>query len=132
MGIRKKYRIKKNEEFQKVFQGGRSTANRQFVVYVLDKPEQPYFRIGLSVSKKIGKAVVRNRVKRYIRQVILEMKEELAAGKDYIVIARIPTAEMDYFEVKKSLIHVFRKAGVIRFERDKRRCGDRREMEREV
>ena len=119
MGIRKKYRIKKNEEFQKVFQSGKSTANRQFVIYVLEKPGQPYFRIGLSVSKKVGKAVVRNRVKRYIRQVFLEMREELAAEKDYVIIARMPTAEMDYFEVKKSLTHVFKKAGVIRLERTK-------------
>ena len=66
--MEKKLRIKKNDEFQLVFQKGESFANRQFVVYVLDKPGQDYFRIGLSVSKKIGNAVVRNQVKRYIRQ----------------------------------------------------------------
>lgn len=113
LGIKKKYRIKKNDEFQEVFQNGRSTANRQFVIYVLDKPEQPYFRVGLSVSKKLGKAVVRNRIKRYIRQVFLEMREQIAPGKDYVIIARMPVSEMEYAEVKKSLIHVFRKAGII-------------------
>jgi ribonuclease P protein component len=113
LGMKKKYRIKKNEEFQKVFQNGKSTANRQFVIYVLDKPDQPYFRIGLSVSKKLGKAVVRNRIKRYIRQVFLEMKEEIAPGKDYVIIARMPVSEMGYFEVKKSLMHVFKKAGIV-------------------
>lgn len=112
--MKKKYRIKKNEEFQEVFQRGTSMANRQFVIYILDRPEQPYFRIGLSVSKKLGKAVVRNRVKRYIRQCFLEMKEEIMPGKDYVVIARLPVAEMDFFEVKKSLIHVLRKAGVLK------------------
>jgi ribonuclease P protein component len=112
--MKKKYRIKKNKEFQEVFQRGTSMANRQFVVYMLDRPEQPYFRIGLSVSKKLGKAVVRNRIKRYIRQCFLEMKEEIMPGKDYVVIARLPVAEMDYFEVKKSLIHVLRKAGVLK------------------
>jgi ribonuclease P protein component len=112
--MKKKYRIKKNEEFQEVFQRGTSMANRQFVVYMLDRPEQPYFRIGLSVSKKLGKAVVRNRIKRYIRQCFLEMKEEIMPGKDYVIIARLPVAEMDFFEVKKSLIHVLRKAGVLK------------------
>jgi ribonuclease P protein component len=112
--MKKKYRIKKNEEFQEVFQRGTSMANRQFVIYILDRPEQPYFRIGLSVSKKLGKAVVRNRIKRYIRQCFLEMKEEIMPGKDYVVIARLPVAEMDFFEVKKSLIHVLRKAGVLK------------------
>ncbi|MCL6585145.1 MAG: ribonuclease P protein component [Anoxybacillus sp.] len=111
--MKKKYRIKKNKEFQQVFQQGKSMANRQFVVYVFDRPEQPFFRLGLSVSKKIGKAVVRNRVKRYIRQVFLELREQIAPGKDYVVIARIPTSEMNYAEVKKSLIHVLKKAGVL-------------------
>ncbi|MED3720533.1 ribonuclease P protein component [Geobacillus stearothermophilus] len=118
--MKKKYRIKKNEEFQEVFQQGVSVANRQFVVYTLDRPEQPYFRIGLSVSKKLGKAVVRNRIKRYIRQCFLELKEEVAPGKDYVIIARQPAAEMGYAEVKKSLIHVLRKAGGLKKEAERR------------
>jgi ribonuclease P protein component len=112
--MKKKYRIKKNEEFQQVFQDGQSMANRQFVIYVLDRPEQPYFRLGLSVSKKIGKAVVRNRVKRYIRQAFLELREEIVTGKDYVIIARMPASEMNYFEVKKSLMHVLKKAGMLK------------------
>ncbi|GMB09760.1 ribonuclease P protein component [Thermolongibacillus altinsuensis] len=114
--MKKKYRIKKNDEFQAVFKQGKSFANRQFVLYVLDKPGQAYFRIGLSVSKKIGKAVVRNRVKRYIRQVFLEERDNIEAGKDYVIIARIPVAEMDYFEVKKSLLHVLKRANVLKRE----------------
>jgi ribonuclease P protein component len=114
LGMKKKYRIKKNEEFQQVFQDGKSMANRQFVIYVLDRPEQPYFRLGLSVSKKIGKAVVRNRVKRYIRQAFLELQKEIVTGKDYVVIARMPASEMNYFEVKKSLMHVLKKAGMLK------------------
>ncbi|NNU83585.1 ribonuclease P protein component [Geobacillus sp. BMUD] len=112
--MKKKYRIKRNEEFQEVFQKGVSTANRQFVIYTLDRPEQPYFRLGLSVSKKLGKAVVRNRIKRYIRQCFLELKEEIIPGKDYVVIARQPVAEMNYAEVKRSLIHVLRKSGGLK------------------
>lgn len=112
--MKKKYRIKKNEEFQEVFQRGVSTANRQFVVYTLDRPEQPYFRIGLSVSKKLGKAVVRNQIKRYVRQCFLELKEQVVPGKDYVIIARQPAAEMGYAEVKKSLVHVLRKAGGLK------------------
>ncbi|MBD2813096.1 ribonuclease P protein component, partial [Xenorhabdus sp. Vera] len=75
--MKKKHRIKKNDEFQAVFQKGKSNANRQFVVYQLDKEEQPNFRIGLSVSKKIGNAVVRNRIKRMVRQAITELKDEI-------------------------------------------------------
>ena len=111
--MKKKYRIKKNDEFQEVFKQGTSVANRQFVIYVLDKPEQAYFRIGLSVSKKIGKAVVRNRVKRYVRQVFHEERDRIQTGKDYVIIARVPVATMEYEEVKKSLLHVLRRVNVF-------------------
>ena len=96
------------------FSKGKSTANRQFVVYQLDKEEQPNFRIGLSVSKKIGNAVVRNRIKRMIRQSITELKDEIDSGKDFVIIARKPCAEMTYEELKKSLIHVFKRSGMKR------------------
>jgi ribonuclease P protein component len=116
--MKKEYRIKKNKEFQEAFQKGRSFANRQFVIYALHKEGQEHFRIGLSVSKKIGNAVTRNRVKRYIKQSILEVKEQLHAGNDYIIIARKPTAEMDFFTVKKSLIHVLKVGKVLNKQRD--------------
>jgi ribonuclease P protein component len=107
--MKKKQRIKKNDEFQLVFQKGESFANRQFVVYVLDKPGQDYFRIGLSVSKKIGNAVVRNQVKRYIRQAFLEYMNDIHVEKDYVIIARKPAATMNFFEVKGSLQHVLKR-----------------------
>jgi ribonuclease P protein component len=112
--MKKELRVKKNKEFQEVFQKGRSFANRQFIVYVLKKTDQPFFRIGLSVSKKIGNAVTRNQIKRYIRQAFLELKEQIHSGNDYIIIARKPAADMDFHEVKKSLTHVLKVARVFK------------------
>ncbi|OIK08447.1 ribonuclease P protein component [Bacillus sp. MUM 13] len=108
--MKKKLRIKKNDEFQDVFKKGESFGNRQFVVYVLEKPNQDHFRIGLSVSKKIGNAVVRNQIKRYIRQSFLELIEDIEIGKDYVIIARKPASQMDFLEVKNSLIHVLKRS----------------------
>lgn len=112
--MKKELRIKKNKEFQEVFQKGVSFANRQFVVYVLKKSGQEHFRIGLSVSKKIGNAVVRNQIKRYIRQAFHELKDEIHSGHDYVIIARKPAAAMGMHEVKKSLIHVLRLAKMVK------------------
>lgn len=50
--MRKSYRVKKEAEFQKVFTQGKSCANKQFVVYMIEKPKQPHFRVGISVGKK--------------------------------------------------------------------------------
>ncbi|MEH7117427.1 ribonuclease P protein component [Neobacillus vireti] len=111
--MKKEFRIKKNNDFQAAFKRGRSFANRQFVVYTLEKEEQDFFRIGLSVSKKIGNAVTRNRIKRYVRQSVFELQEQLAVGKDYVIIARKPVADMDFFEVKKSLTHVLKVGKVL-------------------
>ncbi|WP_144461601.1 ribonuclease P protein component [Siminovitchia fortis] len=106
--MKKEFRIKENAEFQIVFKKGKSVANRQFIIYMLEKEGQAHFRIGLSVSKKIGNAVTRNRVKRYIRQVFHELEEQVSHNKDFVIIARKPAAEMDYHSVKKSLEHVLR------------------------
>ncbi|WP_409290886.1 ribonuclease P protein component [Peribacillus sp. SCS-26] len=106
--MNKKLRIKKNEEFQTVFQRGTSVANRQFVVYILEKKDQDFFRIGLSISKKIGNAVVRNQIKRYLRQAFLELNQDVFPGRDYVIIARKPAADLDFFQVKSSLIHVLK------------------------
>lgn len=104
--------MKKNKEFQEIFKKGKSFANRQFVIYLLKRPEQQHFRIGLSVSKKLGNAVTRNQIKRYVRQAFHEMENDLRNDYDYIIIARKPVSEMNFFEIKKSLIHVLKLAKV--------------------
>lgn len=111
--MKKEYRIKANKEFQQIYKNGKSFANRQFIIYKYRNQDIDHFRIGLSVSKKIGNAVIRNRVKRYIRQVFTELKEDINDQYDYIIIARKPVAEMDFFQVKKSLIHVMKIAKVL-------------------
>jgi ribonuclease P protein component len=112
--MKKELRIKKNKEFQEAFQKGHSFANRQFVVYALAKEDQDHFRIGLSVSKKIGNAVTRNQIKRYIRQAVFELSDLIHIGNDYVIIARKPAAEMDFFEIKKSLTHVLKVGKVLK------------------
>ncbi|SDY34463.1 MULTISPECIES: ribonuclease P protein component [Salimicrobium] len=111
--MQKAYRIKKNKEFQTVFKKGKSFANRQLVLYYYKK-DQPHFRIGLSVSKRIGNAVMRNKVKRYLRQAFQEMEEDLHQEYDYVVIARKPVNTMEYHELKQSLQHVCRRSGVLK------------------
>src|SRR5690625_1866460 len=111
--MNKRQRIKKNDEFQYVFKNGKSFANRQFVVYVLKRRECYPFRIGLSVSKKIGNAVTRNRVKRLIRATVQQLIDDIPNGYDMIIIARNPTANMNFHAVKSSLTHVLRRAKVL-------------------
>lgn len=110
--MRKEYRIKDNKEFQHVFDAGKSFANRQLVIYYIRKSpqdQQEHFRIGISVGKKIGNAVTRNRIKRYLRQSFRELETRIIPTLNIVVIARQPTKDMNYREVKKSVVHLLSK-----------------------
>lgn len=111
--MKKAYRIKKNDEFQNIFRHGQSFANRQLVLYYWKKPSQTHFRVGLSVSKKIGNAVLRNQIKRYLRQAFLELEDQIRDDYDLVIIARKPTHTMNFNEIKQSLTHVLTRSKLI-------------------
>ncbi|WP_125714951.1 ribonuclease P protein component [Companilactobacillus kedongensis] len=112
--MRKSYRIKKENEFQYVYSKGQSVANRNFVLYQIDKKDQKHFRVGLSVGKKVSHtAVGRNRVKRYVRQSLLELKPELPAELDFLIIARKPSVDLDMFETKKNIVHLLKLGKIL-------------------
>ena len=108
--MKKTYRVKSDKDFQKIFHEGKSIASRKFVIYHL-KVEQKHFRVGLSVSKKLGNAVVRNRIKRSIRHILQEVKPQLTTD-DFVVIARSGVEQLDYHGMKKNLLHVLKLAAI--------------------
>ncbi|BDR59735.1 ribonuclease P protein component [Xylocopilactobacillus apicola] len=114
MALKKSYRIKKENEFQQVYASKNSVANRYFVVYRIDKEGQKHFRVGVSVGKRISKlSVDRNRIKRYITQVIYAHRETIEPATDLIVIARKNALELDLAGVEKNLLHCLHLAQVI-------------------
>jgi ribonuclease P protein component len=112
--VEKKYRLAKKEDFNKVYRYGKSIANHQFVLYYLPLHVNDDFRLGVSVSKKVGNAVVRNRLRRMMKEIVRLNKESMAPHYDYIIIARKSAAEMNYQEMEKSIFHVIRKAGLLK------------------
>jgi len=111
--LQKSYRVKKEKEFQAVFHTGKSYANKRFIVYQLSPCKQSHFRVGISVSKKLGNAVTRNKIKRKIRQGILELSAEIRSDIDFIVIARPAAKDLTVAETVKNLRHVLMIAEVI-------------------
>ena len=109
----KSYRVKKESEFQRVFETHNSVANRKFIIYKMAKPGQKHFRVGISVGKKIGNAVHRNWVKRRIRQTLLEVKPQLKSDVDFLVIARPAADGLEMPEVKKNLVHALKRADLL-------------------
>ena len=111
--MNKRYRVKKNEEFQKIMREGQSFANRQLVIYYLKRDSSFHFRVGLSIGKKIGNAVKRNYIKRCLRESLNEVGSNIKPNVDFIIIARQPTRSMSYFEIKKSLNHLLYKTDLF-------------------
>ena len=84
-------RVSRSAEFERVYRQGRSKGNRYFVLYAFPRePDTPVDspRLGLSVSRRVGGAVDRNRVKRVLREAFWEEAPRLPAGSDYVVVAR--------------------------------------------
>lgn len=83
-------RLSRSTEFQRVYRQGRSKANRYLVLYSFSRGESADegSRFGVSVSRKVGNAVMRNRVKRTIREALDALEPELQDGLDYVVLAR--------------------------------------------
>jgi ribonuclease P protein component len=109
-------RLSRSAEFERVYKQGRSTANRHLVLYTFPNPSAERPRLGLSVSRKVGGAVVRNRVKRMLREAFAEVEGELSLGQDVVVVARPSVAEMidrDGLEgVEAALSELLVKAGL--------------------
>ena len=99
--------IKKNRDFQEVYQTGKSYANKLLVMYV-KKTDRPETRIGISVSKKVGNSVVRHRLTRLIRESYRLQEEHFQSGYDIVVIARVSANGRSYREMESALIHLGR------------------------
>jgi ribonuclease P protein component len=96
----KRRRLSRSAEFERVYRQGRSKGNRYLVLYAFpragddtaEREDGP--RLGLSVSRRVGGAVDRNRVKRVLREAFWAESERLPATSDYVVVARPDAREL--------------------------------------
>ncbi|OBZ10335.1 ribonuclease P protein component [Bacillus sp. FJAT-26390] len=112
--MHRKLRLRNREDFSRIYRGGKSFANGQFVVYWSKQPTAEPFRLGVSASKKIGNAVVRNRMRRMIKEIVRHQANRIVPKTDFILIVRKPATEMKMKEMEKSVLHVLKKAGMLK------------------
>ncbi|MDE5766343.1 MAG: ribonuclease P protein component [Clostridia bacterium] len=99
-------RLKKNADFQKLFKKGKRVFSRTLTVIYTPAKEKTV--MGIALSKKHGKAVRRNRIKRLIRAAFSNNFEKLNGVYSLVVLPKI-CEEYDYAEIEKSLINCFRR-----------------------
>lgn len=109
--------LKKRADFKRVFARGKSTATPLFVLYAAEN-DLGQCRLGLSVSKKVGCAVRRNRIKRLVREFFRTGFEETGQAYDFIVIAREPSGKLPregaFAAVGTSLAQLLKRLGVVK------------------
>ena len=115
--MQKSLRLRNRADFSRVYRHGKSFANHQFVVYWFPKKEVEKFRAGISVSKKVGNAVVRNRMRRLVKEIVRHHEAEIVCGTDLVFIVRKGALSMSYRELEKSILHVLRKAKLLKASR---------------
>lgn len=100
--MKKLYRIQKNEEFKKIIFKKIRFKNNSFIIY-LNKRKENHARFGISVSKKLGNAVVRNKVKRQVKSMIHEICDYYDYQNDCVIIVKTQYLENEYNINKISL-----------------------------
>ena len=119
---RSRGRLSRSDDFARVYRAGRSVANKYLVLYYFDRSAaapgeaQDVSRVGFSVSKRLGGAVERNRIKRVLREAFRANAQSFRGNMDFVLIARSPLVELlesdGYPAVEAKVIEVFRKAGL--------------------
>jgi ribonuclease P protein component len=92
---KRQHRLSRSRDFDTVYRKGRSVSTRFLVLYSFPREDDPEGvpRLGLAVSRQLGGAVDRNRLKRRLRASFEELADSLPAGHDYVLIARPGLAE---------------------------------------
>ncbi len=124
--LRRRNRLSRSRDFERVYRVGRSVANRYVVLYYFprsaeetagDVPEPQDVRVGFSVSKRIGTAVERNKIKRSLREVFSVSEHQVKKGFDLVFIARTDLRtlleEQGNEAVRAKMLEVLRKGNLL-------------------
>lgn len=102
--------LKKNADFKKVYESNNYLANDILVLYYLKSNNSN--RVGISVSKKVGNSVKRHKIKRRIKEAYRNI-DKIKQGYDIVFIARKKASEVEYKEIKNTIIWLFKKTEII-------------------
>lgn len=106
--MKKEEVVKSNRQFDYIIKNGQTKKNNEYVIYYIDNDKE-YNRFGISVSKKIGNAVIRNYYKRVIRNICDKNKNLYSNRKDYIIIMRKGLMALKFEDACQSMNDLLKK-----------------------
>ena len=107
--------LKENHLFRRAYNRGKSAADSRLALYVR-RNGQKANRLGFTVSTKLGHAVVRNRVRRRLREIYRLHEDALSSGCDVVIVARVRAASSDYHQLENSFLKLADKLGLLKKE----------------
>lgn len=113
--MKKTVSLKENHVFRRLYNKGQSAVSPYLAIYIRRTGREKN-RLGFTVSTKLGHAVVRNRVRRRLREVYRLHEDALVSGMDMVVVARVRAAHASYRELDESFVRLCRKLGVMKKE----------------
>ena len=108
--MKKLYVVKSTRDFDDIINNGKNIRNKYYSIYYKDN-NLKYDRFGISVGKKLGNAVFRNRYKRKLRSIIDIYKKDYNNRRDYIIILRKEAADKDFNLLKEEFINLMNNKG---------------------
>lgn len=111
--MEKKYRIRKNTEFKKIYKSGKNYWNRNIILYCM-KNDINETRAGFTISKKMGNAVTRNKIKRRMKEAYKRNFFDLKSGYDLIFIPKKHIVNISFGELENSIRHILKISGVLK------------------
>jgi ribonuclease P protein component len=123
--FRREDRLRKRTDFESVYAAARKSWARGFTVFVAPGAAGRH-RLGLAVGRRVGRAVLRNRVKRRLREAFRLSRESLPGCYDIVVHGRAEVADIEFSELVRSLVGAVRRAATGGPRQRSRRRGDRK------
>jgi ribonuclease P protein component len=117
--LKKTVTIKSNRDFQRLYRRGKSAVSPTLVVY-WQKNRWGESRLGLTTGTKLGHAVVRNRVRRQLREIYRLNRDKLVPGRDIIIVARARGVSAGYHAMERDFLRTAKKLGLLKQDKPSR------------
>ncbi|MEW6523561.1 MAG: ribonuclease P protein component [Bacillota bacterium] len=111
--MRQEHRLRQRSEVRKVYTQGRAWKNRVAALYVLPSSDGPS-QVAFAVSRRVGKAVKRNLVKRRLREAYRRYQEQVQPGLKLLFVARVQAGSATFLELEEGVTELLRRSGVVR------------------